>query len=281
MKILIADSGATKTDWLFVNGKEFTQVRTHGLHPATIEEISDLEELKMSVGNLDPSKIYFFGTNCGNPVSDEKIRLLLNEIFPGVEAWIDSDLAGSAKAFFDNSDGTIIILGTGAVSAKIEQGKVVRKSAALGYAIGDEGSAADLGRRIVKMYYRNTGAAGTIQFIRKQLNGMDYSTMMNRIYTAAKPNRELASIAGEVLQKPYPEELDQVIKTAFGDFIDHQLAALKIPHTEKIVATGKVAHIHQKILLSLLKEKGYPNADVHYPVISAFREKILTSEITF
>ena len=35
MTYLIADSGATKTDWLYVDGEETTQIQTQGLHPPT------------------------------------------------------------------------------------------------------------------------------------------------------------------------------------------------------------------------------------------------------
>lgn len=279
MNFLIADSGATKTDWLFVDGAEAIQVQTQGLHPATIEENADLHDLKGSVGALKPDKVFFFGTGCGNLISDEKIRRLLSGLFSGSEIQIASDLEGSARAFFDQTDGTVIILGTGAVCAKIEKGKVVQKSAALGYAIGDEGSAADLGRRLLRIYYRGEGSPDTVQFIKQQLNGMDYSTMMDRIYTAPKPNRELASVAGDVLQEPYPDELNEMIRQSFQDFINHQLNMLNIPTAGNIIATGKVAYIHRELLLSVLKENGFQNAGVHYPVIESFRNKILSSEI--
>lgn len=279
MKFLITDSGATKTDWLFVDGTETIQIQTQGLHPATIEKNGDLQDLKGSVGALQPDRIFFFGTGCGNFASDEKVRRLLLELFPESEIHIASDLDGSARAFFHQTDGTVVILGTGAVCAKIEKGKVVQKSAALGYAIGDEGSAADLGRRLLRIYYRGEGSAEVVEFIKHKLNGTDYPAMMDRIYTAAKPNRELASIAGEVLQKPYPGELNEMVRQAFQDFIDHQLNALDIPKAGRITATGKVAQIHQDLLLSVLKENGYKNAGVRYPVIETFRNKILSSEI--
>lgn len=281
MKILIADSGATKTDWLLVDGSETTEIRTQGLHPATIEEKTDLTDLKDQLTFLEPSKVFFYGTGCGNPESDDKIERLLRELFPGAAIQVHSDLEGSARAFFGTRGGAVLIFGTGAICAKVENGNVIQKSAALGYAIGDEGSAADLGRRILKICFRGEGSKETVQYIREKLNGADYFTMMNRIYTSPKPNRELASIAGDVLKKPYPHELDGMIRTAFQDFIDHQLSMLQLAETDKIVATGRVAHIHQQTLIALLNENGYPNAAVKFPVISSFKEKILSSEINF
>lgn len=281
MKTLIADSGATKTDWLFADGREITQVQTQGLHPATIEELMDLNELKMSVGNLEPDRIFFFGTGCGNPVSDERVRRFLQELFPGAVINIDSDLAGSAKAFFPHSKGAVIILGTGSICSFADHGKVVRKSASLGYAIGDEGSAADLGRKILRIYFRQEADAEVLEFIRQKLEQTDYSTMMNRIYTSKKPNRELASVAGTVLKEPYPAEFNAIIGESFQEFIDHQLRMLNLAPDDKIIATGRVAHIHQKTLLKRLQKTGYSNAEVRFPVIASLRENILSSEIIF
>lgn len=281
MKILIADSGATKTDWLYAEGTDTTHIKTQGLHPSTLDAISDLTDMELHLSELKPDIIYFFGTGCGNPVGDEKIRLFLNQIFPKARLSINSDLAGSAKAFFENSNGAVVIMGTGAICCKVEHGKVVKKSAALGYAIGDEGSAADLGRRILKMYYRQQAEPDTLAFIRKKINNMDYGSMTNRIYSAAKPNRELASVAGEVLHQPMPAELLGLIREAFSDFIKYQLTTLGITEETNIVCTGKVADVHQEILLSVFHDYGFEHVEIKYPVIDSFRKRIKAGTLAF
>lgn len=281
MKTLIADSGATKTDWLYINGTETTHIKTQGLHPSTLDPTSDLTDMELYLGELTPDQIYFFGTGCGNPVGDEKIRLFLRQIFPSSELNINSDLVGSAKAFFPESDGSVVILGTGAICSKVQSGNVVKKSASLGYAIGDEGSAADLGRRILKMYYREQSNPETLEFIRDKIEDMDYGSMTNRIYSASKPNRELASIAGEVLHPPLPAELIQLIRDAFSDFIKFQLTTLDITKETEIVCTGKVASVHSEILMEVFHEFGFENVSVKYPVIDSFRKRIKTGKLTF
>jgi glucosamine kinase len=274
MPILIADSGATKTDWLYVDGKDTTHIKTQGLHPSNIQQLNDSMEIHDQLGRLEPDIIHFFGTGCGNPVSDEILRRFLQPIFPGAKLNIKSDLDGSGKAFFGKGDGVVAVLGTGSVSAKIKNGNVEKKSAALGFAIGDEGSAADLGRRILKTYYRKNGEPKTIDFIGEKLGHKDYATMMNRIYRSGKPNRELASIAGEVLHNPMPPGLLAIIRQAFADFADLQLATLGLTSEEEIVFTGKVAHIHQDILIPLLYQKGFKNVSIRYPVIASWRERV-------
>lgn len=281
MTYLIADSGATKTDWLYVDGEDTTQIQTQGLHPSNIQIMNDSMDLRHQIGSLKPDVIYFFGAGCGNPVSDEIVMRFLQPIFPQARLQIKSDLNGSGKAFFGKGDGVVVVLGTGSISAKIENGDVAQKSAALGFAIGDEGSAADLGRRILKMYFRKTGNPETLHFLEEKLEEVDYSEMMNRIYRAGKPNRELASIAGTVLNQPLPPELESLIRDAFTDFINQQLSTLRLTGEEQIICTGKVAKVHESILIPLFNQLDYKNVEVRYPVIASYRNRIKSGEILF
>lgn len=281
-KILIADSGATKTDWLYVEGEIHDFFRTGGLHPAFLDPVTDANELKSELPNVQPNRIYFYGTGLGNQASDEKIQALLRKVFPTAnEIEVKSDLEGSAQAFFGSGDGVVAIMGTGSICAKVESGKPVSKSAALGFAIGDEGSATDLGRKILRGYYRNQFSEETKNFLKQNLEPENYGDMMARIYQSDKPNRELASLAGEVLNGSLPEELNFLIKEGFKDFVDQQLSMLDLKGDEKIILTGKVADIHQEILLKVMKDAGYTDVEVRYPVIESFLEKVKRSTIKF
>ena len=277
MNMLIADSGATKTDWLFYDGLECIQVRTQGLHPSTIREPVDSMDIQEQVGYLNPDKVMFYGTGLGNPVSDEIIRRFLENLFPGTAIEIHSDLEGAGQAFYGDGDGVVCILGTGSVCAKIEDGTVTKKSASLGFAIGDEGSAADLGKRLLKIYFRRDAGDKIVQFIGDRLDNPDYGEMMNRIYTLSKPNRELASVAGRVLVGSYPEKLNELIRGAFTDFIGHQLSTLNLSGKEQICFTGQVANAHSELLKEVMRNHGFERIDVIHPVISAWRKRLMQS----
>jgi len=281
MTYLIADSGATKTDWLYVDGSDTIHIKTQGLHPSNIQQLSDSMDIQTQIGHLSPKKIYFFGAGCGNPVSDEIVKRFLQPIFPYAVIRIKSDLQGSGRAFFGKQSGVVAVLGTGSICAKVNDGQVLKKSAALGFAIGDEGSAADLGRRILRMYFRNTGDPESIQFIGEKLKHADYATMMNNIYRAGKPNRALAAVAGDVLQHPMPPGLLTLIRQGFQDFVEQQLSMLNLESNESIVFTGKVANVHKDLLFSVLESAGYKNAEVKYPVIASFRNRIRQNEQIF
>lgn len=273
-KILIADSGATKTDWLYVASGVHKFFRTRGFHPSFINPDTEKAELLHELSELQPDQLRFYGTGLGNRESDQVMTAFLKSVFTHAKITVKSDLEGAGKAFFGDGDGAVAVLGTGSVCAKIKGGEVVAKSAALGYAIGDEGSAADLGRRILKAYYRKSLSEETERFIAEKLQGAEYGAMMNRIYRSDTPNRELASIAGDVLNYPLPAEMKELVRAAFQDFIDNQLSRLNLDEDDQIVVTGKVAEEHRELLLRQLTECGYSNADVKYPVIESMLERI-------
>jgi len=280
-KILIADSGATKTDWLFVDGELHKFYRTGGLHPSFLDEEADAADLKVKLSDAIPDEVWFFGTGLGNSESDQRMSAFLTTVFPTANIHVKPDLEGAAQAFFGSDDGVVAILGTGSICAKVKSGKPVKKSAALGFAIGDEGSAADLGRKILRGYYRNQFSEETKDFLKQSLMPENYGDMMARIYQSDKPNRELASLAGEVLNEPLPEELDLLIKDAFQEFFEQQLTMLDINGKERVIFTGKVADAHRDKLMDVMNKAGFSDVEVHYPVINSFLERVKSQSIKF
>jgi glucosamine kinase len=280
-KILIADSGATKTDWIYVDGRVNQPIRTTGLHPAFLDHKADLAELRAELNSIFPEEVRFFGTALGNPESDRKMHAFLQQLFPAAHIVVKSDLEGAGQAFFGSGNGVVAVLGTGSVCASVENGRVIKKSVPLGFAIGDEGSAADLGRRILKAHYRKTFQPETEEVVGDRIGGLDYGQMMNRIYRSGKPNRELASVAGDVLVEPLTQELNELIRQGFREFIGNQLDSVIPDNNVEIVFTGKVAAVHRSLLLNQMKGHGYERVTVKYPVIESFRKQADEGLLTF
>ena len=96
---LIADSGATKTEWCLVNGRSKKTFLTQGLSPYFLssEQIEYIiqQELKVKLKNVEPAEIYFYGTGCSNK---DNVKLVKKAI----QKMIDK------KAMFD---GEIVLIG--------------------------------------------------------------------------------------------------------------------------------------------------------------------------
>ena len=84
-KILIADSGFTKTDWRIIDESgQSNQARTAGINPYYQTE----EEMQQVVQNLyfqlpdNVDEIYYYGTGCSSGINRQKISNILQHYYP-------------------------------------------------------------------------------------------------------------------------------------------------------------------------------------------------------
>lgn len=266
MDILIIDSGGTKSDLVRLNEGEINYLQSAGFHPAYASESELADELKKTV-DFTPDKIYFYGAGCHGEESRSKIRRSVKQLFPECDVEVSDDLTGAARAHLKSSDGLIVSLGTGSICGRYQNGQIVARSASLGYAIGDEGSAVDLGRIALKSYFRKELDTETEQEISKRLGESHYSAWMQRIYESDKPNRQLASVAGLVFQDPLTGQLRQMVKRVFQNFLESQFVTLSPLADEPVVCTGTVACSHESILKSVMNENGFSRVTIRKSII--------------
>lgn len=237
-----------------------------GLHPSYMSADQISVEIEKAVSE-SPDEIYFYGAGCHGAGPIKKIKKAINAVFPGCKVSVRDDLAGVARAHLQRTDGVIAALGTGSICGQYQNGEIIERSAALGYAIGDEGSAADLGRTILKAYFRKTLAKETVELVENRLGNGSYSEWMDRIYNSDRPNRELASVAGMAFKLPLNSELQEIVMNCFLNFINSQLNSLSVNHDEHIVCTGSVAVAQEEILLAAMHMRGFEHVSIKKNVI--------------
>jgi len=266
MKTLVADSGGTKTDWVMLKnaGSEF--FKTAGLHPSYVSSNQITAEVRKTISEA-PDEIYFYGAGCHGAGPIRKIKQAIHAVFTGSKVFVHDDLTGVARAHLQWNDGVIAALGTGSICGRYQNGEIVERSAALGYAIGDEGSAADLGRTILKAYLRKTLGKETQELIKIRLGSDSYSEWMDRIYNSERPNRELAAVAALAFKLPLNSELREVVMNCFLKFIDTQLIPLSADPEGPIVYTGSVAVAHGEILFEAMQKRGIEQVSIEKNVI--------------
>ena len=157
---LIADSGSTKTEWCLINGNSVRKFYTQGLSPyflsaGQIETIID-QELKQKLKKNEPEEIYFYGTGCSNPHNVKLVKKAIEKVFTKAKVSVDHDLMGAAKALCGKEKGVACILGTGSNSCYYNGKKIIKNSPGLGYVLGDEGSGAYLGRKVIQYFLYKT-----------------------------------------------------------------------------------------------------------------------------
>ena len=162
MKILLADSGSTKTEWCMIEqdcegrvAKRVT-VHTQGINPVHQDERQVAEiierELLPSLGRDAecPADVFFYGAGCGE-MGGELMTAVLRQCLPGAKGRVEvaSDLLAAARALCGRHEGVAAILGTGANSCYYNGCDIAMNVPPLGYILGDEGSGAVLGKLLV------------------------------------------------------------------------------------------------------------------------------------
>jgi len=157
---LIADSGATKTEWCVLRGGKKKSIVTQGISPyfLSTEQIVSLlkKELWPSVKAMGITDIFYYGTGCANPANARAVKKALDIVFPDAKSTVTHDLMAAARALCGTQKGVACILGTGSNSCYYDGKKIVRNSPGLGYVLGDEGSGAYLGKKVIQYYLYDT-----------------------------------------------------------------------------------------------------------------------------
>ena len=155
--ILIADSGSTKAEWVVLTEDAAQKIMTQGISPYFLNtaQIKLLlqKELLPSIADINNIlAVHYYGTGCTAPAMINIIFDALQQLFPQASIHMDYDLVAAAHALCGKNDGIVCILGTGSNSGYFDGVKIQRNSPGLGYILGDEGSGAYLGKKLITEY---------------------------------------------------------------------------------------------------------------------------------
>lgn len=260
MAILLADSGATKCEWCFVESKKRTQtVFTQGISPyflntAQIEAVLRTELLpnfkKVSGAGAGVEAVYFYGTGCSNPENVAIVKKAIANVFKGSKVKVDTDLMGAARALCGDEKGMACILGTGSSSCYYNGKKIMKNSPGLGYVLGDEGSGAYLGRKVVQYYLYNTFD----EDLRYKFDAKYATTraeILENVYKKPLPNRYLASFALFLAENRGHYMIENIIEDGLNDFFFTHLCKYNESWKLPIHFTGGVSFAFRDVITGL------------------------------
>ncbi len=234
-KILIADSGSTKTDWVKLstddnNPIEYETFACHGLNPVIIDssEIAkELDNVRVHFGNQFDS-IRFYGAGVGNPQMVKKIEKCLANSFDCKDIKADSDMAGAAKAVLGNQPGIACIMGTGSNSCHYNGEKIDRKTASLGYILNDNGGGVAFGRRLLSDVFKNY-APEEIRNAFHERYRLTVPDVIENIYRKPASNRWIAGFMPFVIEHRHHPYMATMIAIQLQLFLDREF----VTYTEK------------------------------------------------
>ena len=261
MMYLIADGGATKTDWALVdNGKLISRIYTLGMNPfqASEEIIENIvrDELvtQLPAQAISPS-IFFYGAGC-TPEKCIVIKGILSKFFPESNIFVSSDLFGSARGLCGHQPGIACILGTGSNSCYYDGENIAENTPSLGYVLGDEGSGAVIGKTLVADILKGIMPEHiTKKFYEEpQLTKAD---ILDKVYRQPMPSRFLASMTPFVSRHKEEEPfLRDLAVRNFRLFFSRCIVPYKRPHL-KVNFVGGLAFSFETELKEAAAAEGF------------------------
>lgn len=158
--IIIAESGATKTSWRSVDDEgRVHSVKTGGMSPTCLDKEYICSLVYEAMPLLNPlgahvKAVYFYGAGLVATASVAPIHDALRKWCPDALVDFRSDLLAAARALFGDGDGIVAIMGTGSNSCLYRKGKIAMNFKPGGFILGDEGSAAALGKAFLSDYVK-------------------------------------------------------------------------------------------------------------------------------
>lgn len=252
--ILIADSGSSKTEWCLLAGKSKKRILTQGISPYFLDKqgVVDLmqRELIPKLKKAIPQQIFYYGTGCSNPENVNMIKASLKQLFSESKISVDHDLMGAARALCGHEKGIACILGTGSNSCFFNGKKIIKNSPGLGYVLGDEGSGAYLGRKVLQHYlYKTFDPDLNDRFEAKYRTGM--VDILEAVYKGPFPNRYLAGFTQFLSENRGHFMIENIIEDGLNDFFFNHIYKYRESWTLPIHFTGSVAYGFRDILKDL------------------------------
>lgn len=254
MAKLIADSGSTKCEWCVIDGGKKKTVHTQGISPYFLsgEQITALvsKELLPAIKRYAIDEVFYYGTGCASLANKQLIKKALKEVFPKATITVDHDLMAAARALCGDSKGIACILGTGSNSCYFNGKKIIKNSPGLGYVLGDEGSGAYLGKKVLQYYLYNTFDE-ELRFRfdeRFTTNGVE---ILDHVYKQPLPNRYLASFAVFLAENRGHYMIENIIEDGLNDFFFQHICKYSESWSLPVHFVGSIAYGFRDVLKEL------------------------------
>ena len=256
MKIkLIADSGSTKADWCLLGNNENGHFTTQGISPyflnaQEIKEILEKELLPQLPDDVLVEEVHYYGTGCLQKKSVQIVESALQAIWPVAEVEVKHDLMGAARALCGHKPGVASILGTGSNSGFYDGNAIVKNNPGLGYVLGDEGSGAYLGKKLLQYYLYNSFDEDLKSRFDAQYN-TNNDEILENVYRRPMPNRYLAGFARFLGENRGHFIIENILEDSLNEFFFNHVYKYSESWTHPLHFTGSIAWHFKDILQEL------------------------------
>lgn len=264
---LIADSGSTKTAWcLAEDGNNI--IYTQGINPFQQDEETICEILRKELmpnlltlrhkessvtGEQQLSAINFYGAGCTPEKAPIVASCLKKSVSATAQIHVASDMLGAARGACGRDAGIVCILGTGSNSCYYDGEQLHAGIPALGYILGDEGSGAYIGKRLVGDIFKQQLPQDVCQLFFDETHETQ-ANIIQRVYRTPLPNRYLASLSPFCARHREHPAIHALLIDCFTQFFHRNIVPLiqNMGNSGEIASTvhfvGSIAyHYHEEL----------------------------------
>ena len=273
--ILIADSGATKADWRLVNPDGTVRsLATPGISPVFLDEAGITAILRdeplPALNGAEVSHIYFYAAGIVSDEVSSKVCDALHSVFPNAACEAASDLLAAARALCGNKPGIACILGTGSNSCFYDGEQIVSNVRAGGFILGDEAGGAWFGKQLLSDYVKGLLPQNLTEELTRRF-GIDYPTIVQKVYREPLPSRYLASFAPFIEEHGNHPYIKNLLRGGFDAFLLRNVAQYDY-RRYPVHFTGSVAWHFRELLGRCLTAAGMRQGTIIQRPIEALTE---------
>lgn len=250
-RIVIVDAGSTKTYARIlsrVTGEVEESVSMAAVNPVHLSDEEFDNRLSPLVTLLrSDDDVAYFGAGCLPGVLSERVAASLRRIGASGIVSVNSDIVAASLALFGEKEGIACILGTGSNTAYVSDGDVRSYVPSLGYVLGDEGSGAAIGRRLLRSVLRSELPQKLTDAFEAETS-QTLSDVIENIYRRPTPNRYLAQFTYFVAKHIDTREIRQLIRDEFAALFVNQITRYPQYRYLPIGFVGSVAKVFEKVL---------------------------------
>ena len=249
-------------DWALIDttGKELTRFQTDGIN-ALLASSSVLESLlskvKAQLGDCPAiDRLYYYGAGCATPGICHKVEEPLQRIIGARNVEATTDLLGAARSLLGRNKGIACILGTGSNSCLYDGDRIADNVPSLGFILGDEGSGASLGKRLVSDAFKGHLPENVKKKFLAEY-GLDLHTILDKTYRSPAPNRFLASLVPFLSANLWNPYVYSLVLKEFESFLERNVSRYQGAHTLPIAFTGSLAFHFAPVLREAAANKDF------------------------
>lgn len=259
---LIADAGSTTVEWSLISsdGNVATSVSTIGINAllADADTInSTFNEVKKALPHdIAIDEIFYYGAGCATDPICNKIKDSLLSSWKEAEAHVSSDLLGAARSLFGPAKGIACILGTGSNSCFYDGEKIVSQIPSLGFILGDEGSGAALGKRLISDAFKEQLPENIREAFLEEYH-LTLPEILDKVYKMPAPNRFLASFVPFLHKNLWNPYIFSLVLKELTKFVRRNVGMYKGAHSVDVCFTGSIAYNFERVLREAVASQGY------------------------